>query len=293
MERATLLAIHTVARPEDPNESIPRQEMAARTKFLAEAGSEELKMILGWLLNFRTLTTNLPENKFIAWSSALRKLIDKGEAQTKELEKNIGRMIHVAQILPEISHFLNRLQGLHRRAKLRRKIKVPKRCKDNIELLLRFLKKAKDGIDMNSIAYLLPKRVYRSDSGPHGLGGYSDQGYAWRWYVPDELLYRATNNLLEHLAVIITAWIDILVRRLKPGDCALSLTDSLTTNGWSFKSNFDKDPLDKSIDPIEAEVRAEVCRHFAILCIENEIQSRNQKVPWKRKRRVRCSLEGL
>ena len=100
MERATLFAIHTVARPEDPNEPIPRQEMAGRAKFLAEAGSEELKMIL---------TINLPENKFIAWSSALKKLIDKGKAQAKELEKNIRRMIHVAQILPEIYHFLNRL----------------------------------------------------------------------------------------------------------------------------------------------------------------------------------------
>jgi hypothetical protein len=55
------------------------------------------------------LTINLPENKFIAWSSALKKLIDKGKAQAKELEKNIRRMIHVAQILPEIYHFLNRL----------------------------------------------------------------------------------------------------------------------------------------------------------------------------------------
>jgi hypothetical protein len=100
MERATLLAIHTVARPEDPNEPIPCQQMAGRAKFLAEAGSEELKMIL---------TINLPENKFIAWSSALKKLIDEGEAQAKELEKNIRRMIHVAQILPEIYHFLNRL----------------------------------------------------------------------------------------------------------------------------------------------------------------------------------------
>jgi hypothetical protein len=129
------------------------------------------------------------------------------------------------------------MQGLHRGTKSRRKIKAPKKCKDNIELLLRFLKKARDDIDMNSVAYLLFKRVYRSDSCPHGLKSYSDQGYLWRWYVLKELLYHATNNLLKHLVVIIIVWIDILTCRLKPGEGALSLTDSSTANGWSFESN--------------------------------------------------------
>jgi hypothetical protein len=60
---------------------------------------------------------------------------------------------------------------------------------------------ANQGINMNLIAYLLPDRVYRSDSCPYGLGGYNDLGIAWRWYIPNNLLFRATNNFLEHIAI--------------------------------------------------------------------------------------------
>jgi hypothetical protein len=102
---------------------------------------------------------------------------------------------------------------------------------------------AKDGISMNLLAYCLPDRVYRSDSCPHGMGGYIDQGYAWRYYLPEELLYRASNNLLEHIASIITVWIDILANRINRGECILSMTDSSTSEGWAHKSNFDVDPL--------------------------------------------------
>jgi hypothetical protein len=57
---------------------------------------------------------------------------------------------------------------------------------------------------MNLIAYLAPKHVYHSDSGPAGLGGYSNES----------LQFRASNNRLEFLAAIITPWINILANRL-------------------------------------------------------------------------------
>jgi hypothetical protein len=47
IERATLLALHAVSRPLDSEEPIPCHEMAARNKFIAEAGVEETKMVLG------------------------------------------------------------------------------------------------------------------------------------------------------------------------------------------------------------------------------------------------------
>jgi hypothetical protein len=281
MEGAALLAIHTVARPPQQNEPLPRHPMAAENKFLAEAGAEETKMVLGWLMNFRELKISLPFNKHEAWTRALREFIDNGVARAKELESTIGRMIHVAQVLPEIHHFLNRLRCLHRRAKNRRSIKVPESCAKDCELLIRFLDMAKSGISMNLLAYCLPDRVYRSDSCPHGLGGYSDQGYAWRYYLPEELLYRASNNLLEHIASIITVWIDIIAGRINRSECILSLTDSSTSEGWAHKSNFDVDPIDCEVDPIEAEVREEVCRHFALLCIENGIRHLSQWFPGK------------
>ncbi len=41
-----------------------------------------------------------------------------------------------------------------------------------------------------------------------------------------------SNNLLKFLAAIIMPWIDIIGGLLSPGDCALSMTDSTTAEGW-------------------------------------------------------------
>ena len=57
---------------------------------------------------------------------------------------------------------------------------------------------------MNLLVFRKPTKVYRSDSCPAGMGGYSSNGFAWRWYVPEHLKFRASNNLLEHLASIVT-----------------------------------------------------------------------------------------
>ena len=110
----------------------------------------------------------------------------------------------------------------------------------DLELMKEILEKAKNGIDMNLLAFRAPDRTYYSDSCPAGLGGYSDQGHAWRFLVPPHLQFRATNNLLEYLAAIITPWIDLLAGRLDRGDCALSMTDSTTAEGWMRKSNFEE-----------------------------------------------------
>jgi hypothetical protein len=43
----------------------------------------------------------------------------------------------------------------------------------------------KKGINLNSIAYRKPTHIYRSDFCPAGLGGYNNQGFAWRFYLPE------------------------------------------------------------------------------------------------------------
>ena len=67
--------------------------MAARIKLIAETGAEEIKVILGWLLNFRELLVSLPENKFLACSDAIKAMLKIGTAMAKELEKNIDRWV--------------------------------------------------------------------------------------------------------------------------------------------------------------------------------------------------------
>ena len=128
---------------------------------------------------------------------------------------------------------------------------------------------------MNMVVYRKPTHVYRSDSCPMGLGGYSHEGWAWRFYLPPHLQFRASNNLLEHIASIITPWIDILAKRLLPGDCSLSMTDSSTSEGWSYKTNFKED----GEEPIQATVRLEVARDHAHRLMENAIKDYSQWFP--------------
>jgi len=126
---------------------------------------------------------------------------------------------------------------------------------------------------LNSIAFQKPTHIYRSDSCPAGLGGYSNKGWVYRWYLlPDHLLFRASNNLLEHLAAVISPWVDIIAGRLKPQDCVLSMTDSTTAEGWLKKPNFSK--LGES--PIQASVRIEAAQKQASLFTSLGLKSHSQ-----------------
>jgi hypothetical protein len=178
-------------------------------------------------------------------------------------------------MVPFIHHFLSRIRDLQIRAKTRRKIKIDLRCLNNLRLMIFFLDKAHRGIDMNIVSYLLPTSCYRSDSCPHGLGGDSHKGWAWRWYLPDKLRFQASNNLLEHLVAIITSWIDLIQGCLKTGDCILSTTDSTTSEGWSKKTNFSK----LGEDLIKATIRIEVAQKHVMKLLEVGVKDYNQWFP--------------
>jgi hypothetical protein len=87
------------------------------------------------------------------------------------------------------------------------------------------------------------------------MGGYSHEGFAWQFYLPDNLQFRASNNLLEHLAGTISPWVDILAGGLKEGNCTLPMTDSTMSEGWMWETNFKEE-----MDHVQATVRIEVTR---------------------------------
>ena len=178
LEQAILLAIHCAAREKSPDEPIPREEMAAIAKLIAEAGAEEVKTILGWVFNFRDLTVSLPENKHQAWKRAILDVLERGMTSFKEIEKIVGRLVHLGIVLPSIHHFLSRLRELMRRAKIRRMISMTAIVIEDLKLMIFFLDKAKGGIDMNLLVCRKPTKVYRSDLCPAGLGGYRSDRYA-------------------------------------------------------------------------------------------------------------------
>lgn len=75
LARAFLLAIFTAGRERHPDEPIPREDMVAMAKLLAEAGLSEDKIVLGWQLDLRRLLGRLPQNKFTARSNALEEIL--------------------------------------------------------------------------------------------------------------------------------------------------------------------------------------------------------------------------
>jgi len=197
----------------------------------------------------------------------------KDEVSTaKDIEANIGCLVLLGLAIPFVHHFMSQLKDLHTTAKRRRFIKINHECLKDLEMFLRFLKFANDGISLNSIAFRRPTHIYRSDSCPAGFGGYSDRGWAWRWYLPKHLLFHASNNLLEHLAAIISPWVDIIAGHLKNQDCVLSMPDSTTAEGWLRKSNFSE--LGES--PIQSSARIKACRKQATLFMSLGIKCYSQ-----------------
>ena len=134
------------------------------------------------------------------------------------------------------------------------------------------LDKAKHGIDMNLLAFRSPDRVYFSDSCPGGLGGYSNEGRAWHFKVSNKHIFKASNNLLGFLAAIISPWIDIIKGRLQAGDCAPSMTDSTTAEGWMKKSNF----VEPKEDPVQATARIDAAQKYASIFMDANIKGYSQ-----------------
>jgi hypothetical protein len=88
---------------------------------------------------------------------------------------------------------------------------------------------------------------------------------------------KASNNLLKFLAAIITLWIDILTDYLQSGDCALSMTDSSTAEGWMLKMNFRASDKDQ----IQTDVRVKAAQKFAMDFTKHAIKSYSQWFPGK------------
>ena len=274
-EKAVPLAIKIVGRPLSPSEKIPRSPLPCLKKLEAEGSLEEVKTILGWVINTRSLLINLPKEKYIAWSKSITNILQKGSSNKKELETLIGRLNHIGTIITHALHFLSRLRNLLASAHKRRSVKLREVHVADLHLFLSFLKKSYQGLDMNTITFRLPTHVYFADACPHGLGGYSCQGFAWRFKIPTKLLGRASINMLEHMASTIGPWIDIINNRLRPSSCVLSMTDNTTSAGWLRKSNF----TPSNEHPATTEAKLRIARSHAKRMIKFNMREYSQWFP--------------
>jgi len=232
--------IELLGRPLSVNEPMTRDPCLSLTKFLAEATPEEKKVILGWLLNTRSLMVSLPSNKVSGWSTSIRDLLSSGKATANELDTLIGRLNHLGFVVPGCWHFLGNLRHLLQKAQARPHASVNIRGmpRQDLELFLDFIKYAGEGISMNLLSTRHPTKWWRSDACEHGIGGYNVlTGRAWRWEIPEHLRFRASINCLEFIGCYTNFALAVLDGDLTPEDILLLETDSSSAEGWMRKTN--------------------------------------------------------
>jgi hypothetical protein len=272
------LALHIVGRLHDPHrqESFPRDDILAIPKFLAEAKPSERKVILGWIVNTRKLLVALPQVKFKMWTKSVEDILRrlKSPIPAKELETLMGRLSHASYLIPYARHFTGRLYKACKRARRNGSARLTHMQLEDLELWLKFLRKAADGISINKLVCRWLTRIVRVDACPRGMGGYCLQsGIAWRYLLPKSLLGRATLNSLEFLAAFLGQLAEHSARRKwSNADVMLCQGDSRSAAGWLAKSTLDDD----------CPMHLALARQFANFCITNNIVHFTQWLPGKK-----------
>ena len=258
--RAILLAISIFARPTSTHKSnIPHPYILAMKKWLAEGTQEEQKIVLGWLIDTRRFTVALPPDKAKAYTTQILEILKAKRVNHKNLESIIGRIERTSYAVPNAKFFINRLRHLQYHTETRGWAFIPTSVQEDLRLHLEFIQKASIGTSINNLVHRTPSHVYYADSCPFGMGGYSARGRAWRFYIPPSLRSTHTNNLLEFIAQIVCIWIDALEGNLPPLSCCLGCSDSSSSVGWMFRSNF---------DPHTKPIHEHCSRHMARILME-------------------------
>ena len=264
---APCTVIHALAHKAAEEPSILRHNMIADDKNEAEGGPEEAKICLGWILDTRRLLVILPDHKATAWLKQTHSVIDQKSSNNKQLSSLLGRLEHIAIIIPMFAHFLNNLRTLQITAEQsRHNVRISQRVRDDLHLSAKFITAARNGISMNLVTFRTPDKIYINDASEHGLGGFATHGRAWRWCIPLKLRGRAHINLLEFIAQLISIWIDIIEGETKAQDCLLGMGDSTAAMGWLRRSNFRA----KNEQDIEWLVKQKIARKVATIVLDSE-----------------------
>jgi hypothetical protein len=206
---------------------------------IAEGTPTETLNVLGWKINTRTMTISLPKEKFEKYARQVNEnlLQPKKSRERKELESLVGRLQHVASILPAARHFMGRLTEAQNRAK--RYTKLLKNELDDLRIWVKFLEMAYKGIDINLLTPRYPDRILVTDASlANGMGGFKVQtGRAWRWPIPKEWK-ELSINVLEFLTTIIALELDLIEDPPNKSDCYLIVTNNMSAMGWLHKTNF-------------------------------------------------------
>jgi len=235
--RISLLVLHLFGRPIHSYEPTTRDDLLAFDKTLAEGAPEEVKTVLGWIINTRSFSLSLPIDKRDTWVTDIHRLLAKPTLTYDDIKSTIGRLNHAAYVIPSARAFLCQLRRLELHLARSGKPATPdKGQKDELRHWCYFLHRASLGISINLLTYRQPTTFLRADACEHGLGGISiNSGAAWRFEIPPPLRGHLSLNLLEYLASAITIITAVAHDHIQPEACVLSQLDSTTADYWLRK----------------------------------------------------------
>ena len=235
------VAMHCTSRPHAGTaEPIARRDILSGPKLIAEGTPAEEQLVLGWMLDTHRLLMRLPQDKYDAWSQDLRDLRLNKVTTYGDIDSIVGKLNHVAFLIPLACHFLTRLRALvNRRRPQHQQITVPHQAILDVSLWELLLEKASLGISMNRVTIRQPSQLAISDSCPFGIGCFLLEGTAWRVRIPQSSPIYAestVNNFLEFLGMVVNVWLMCLTFRER-SEALLVLGDHTSAIGWLFRSS--------------------------------------------------------
>ena len=239
------LALDAIFRPLSSNDEFERVNILSEEKMIAEGALCERQTVLGWVIDTTSLKAFLPPHKSKRYLNDISNLLEKGHKKNRikpsDLEKIIGKLVHVSQIAKEGEFFLNRLRDRlkliqNRETPIYKHILQTEDIKD-LHLWIRIIKTCEnEGRSLNRMLDTVPDFGQASDACEHGLGGWLNFGPAWRCQIPDDLLGILSINILESIA---TFWTANLCIRMKGACKILCKVDSTSARSWMRRNRFD------------------------------------------------------
>ena len=155
------------------------------------------------------------------------------------MESMVGKVNVIGFVLPATRHFTARFRKRIIKCRQGDNELDDEEIKDTA-LWIKFLTKAKNGVNINMIVHRPHTGECTSDACEIGIGGYTKGGIFWRFYLPQEWRGKLTLNILEYIASIFTVEFE-LVDTSHPFPVLSTRLDSTSADSWLTKSNFDPD----------------------------------------------------
>ena len=279
------LAIHIFFRPVNENDPLPREDVLSLRKLLGEGKLEEVKVILGWMIDSRRFTIHLTEDKAKAWINDLDEIIKLTEERkaigVKTWQSMNGKCNTAAYIHREMRFFLSKMTFCQRLAVQRGGSAVaPLAVLPQLELWKKALTRLSTiGRSINHVTFTLPHMFTKEDASKKGLGGFNCTGLGWRFIIPPALWDLLHINTLEFMAVVITIWLTILAMDIKDrgnGMKILAQTDNTSALGWlKASSKFNKQ------DRVAAAIKEAIGQKLAELLMDADLSLYSQHIPGK------------